>query len=333
MKDPYSILGVSRDADEKEIRRAYISLAKKYHPDRYKDEAQKELAEESMKEINAAYDMIKDGGSGYSGEYNARRAPSAGDFRADPDDPIYIFYTPCNSTWFYANYGVTGAVFTRVEHLIKDGRLDEAEDVLTFDLPRRASTCAGYCICYALLYIAKKDYDRAYDSIMNAYYRNRTILHSYALEESRIIGIIDSINKAYPTREEEDKLVFAFIEKMIESRDSKNAKRLLDEYNERHNACIAMIMYLYARFLVMEKRYNDANHYMEIAINCYDPRHEKEYSDYAAFVAKKSRSSIMRTGCIATLISLLLLPIWLPILILVGLGALIVRLLRRTLGK
>ena len=59
MNDPYKTLGVARDASDDEIKRAYRELAKKYHPDKYKDSDLSELANEKMKEINAAYDEIQ----------------------------------------------------------------------------------------------------------------------------------------------------------------------------------------------------------------------------------------------------------------------------------
>ena len=59
MKDPYSILGVSRDATEDEIKKAYRSLARKYHPDNYAGSSLADVAEEKMKEVNEAYDAIQ----------------------------------------------------------------------------------------------------------------------------------------------------------------------------------------------------------------------------------------------------------------------------------
>ncbi len=56
MTDPYSVLGVSRDADEEEIKRAYRRLAKQYHPDLHPNDPE---AAKKMNEINAAYDQIK----------------------------------------------------------------------------------------------------------------------------------------------------------------------------------------------------------------------------------------------------------------------------------
>ncbi len=54
--DLYEILGVSRSASQDEIRKAYLKLAHKYHPD--KTGGDKE-AETKLKEINAAYDVLK----------------------------------------------------------------------------------------------------------------------------------------------------------------------------------------------------------------------------------------------------------------------------------
>ncbi len=54
--DPYKVLGVSPDASDDEIKRAYRQLAKKYHPDLHPGDAE---AAKKMQEINAAYEQIK----------------------------------------------------------------------------------------------------------------------------------------------------------------------------------------------------------------------------------------------------------------------------------
>ena len=54
--DPYKILGVSPDASDEEIKRAYRALAKKYHPDRNPGD---EEAAKKMQQVNAAYEQIK----------------------------------------------------------------------------------------------------------------------------------------------------------------------------------------------------------------------------------------------------------------------------------
>ena len=58
MNDPYQILGVSENASDEEIKKAYRDLARKYHPDNYHDNPLADLAQEKMKEINAAYEQI-----------------------------------------------------------------------------------------------------------------------------------------------------------------------------------------------------------------------------------------------------------------------------------
>ena len=54
-KDYYEILGVSKDADEKEIKKAYRKLAKKYHPDVNQGD---EAAAEKFKEVSEAYEVL-----------------------------------------------------------------------------------------------------------------------------------------------------------------------------------------------------------------------------------------------------------------------------------
>ena len=56
IQDPYKVLGISPDASDEEIKRAYRRLAKQYHPDRNPGDA---TAAKKMQEINAAYEQIK----------------------------------------------------------------------------------------------------------------------------------------------------------------------------------------------------------------------------------------------------------------------------------
>ena len=87
MNDPYKILGVSPDASDDEVKKAYRALARKYHPDKYRDSDLADLASEKMKEVNAAYEQIQEmrkgqksskNGGGYS---YANGSSSSGDSR------------------------------------------------------------------------------------------------------------------------------------------------------------------------------------------------------------------------------------------------------------
>ena len=55
MMDPYSVLGLRPGASDEEVKKAYKSLAKKYHPDVAGNSPE---AARKMQEINAAYDQI-----------------------------------------------------------------------------------------------------------------------------------------------------------------------------------------------------------------------------------------------------------------------------------
>ncbi len=104
-KNLYHVLGISKDASESEIKSAYRKLARKYHPDLNKDNAE---AAEKFKEISCAYDILGDkdkrkkydnneidcdgkptgygagfGGGGSYGGYSAQGNPFQGGFSGD----------------------------------------------------------------------------------------------------------------------------------------------------------------------------------------------------------------------------------------------------------
>lgn len=61
MSDLYEIMGVSKNASEEEIKKAYKNLAKKWHPDKHiKDPKKQKEAEEKFKEVAAAYEVLSD---------------------------------------------------------------------------------------------------------------------------------------------------------------------------------------------------------------------------------------------------------------------------------
>lgn len=96
-KDPYSVLGIGRDATEDEIKSAYRELAKKYHPDNYAGSPLADLAQEKMKEINEAYDEVQklrkkkksgydDYGSESSGSYYSSSGSYSDSYSSDFQD-------------------------------------------------------------------------------------------------------------------------------------------------------------------------------------------------------------------------------------------------------
>ncbi|MBQ6206362.1 MAG: DnaJ domain-containing protein [Oscillospiraceae bacterium] len=108
MNDPYAVLGVPESATDEEVKRAYRELARKYHPDNYQNNPLADLAEEKMKEINAAYEEINQRrAGGQSGYRTARSASNAGS----------------------AYYGGTPDL-VRIRQAIQAGSLTEAEALL-----------------------------------------------------------------------------------------------------------------------------------------------------------------------------------------------------------
>lgn len=58
MIDPYQVLEISRSASDEEIKKAYRSLSRKYHPDANVNNPNRAAAEEKFKEVQQAYDQI-----------------------------------------------------------------------------------------------------------------------------------------------------------------------------------------------------------------------------------------------------------------------------------
>ena len=73
MLDPYSVLGVPRNASDDEIKKAYRKLSRKYHPDANINNPNKDQAEEKFKEVQQAYEQImkeREYGSSYGNNGN-----------------------------------------------------------------------------------------------------------------------------------------------------------------------------------------------------------------------------------------------------------------------
>ena len=106
MNDPYKTLGVSCDATDDEIKKAYRDLARKYHPDNYAGNPLADLCEEKMKEINEAYDTIR--------KSRAESASGTG--------------TGSGNSSAYRQSG--GPVYAQIRQLIRAGQYSQAEVML-----------------------------------------------------------------------------------------------------------------------------------------------------------------------------------------------------------
>ena len=113
MTDPYQVLGVDPSASDDEIKRAYRELARKYHPDNYQNNPLADLAEEKMKEINAAYESIT--------KERASGTHSAGSQSS---------YTNSGSRQSSNSYQSGGTVYQQARQAINLGDLGRAEQLL-----------------------------------------------------------------------------------------------------------------------------------------------------------------------------------------------------------
>lgn len=81
MYNPYEVLGVSRDASEDDIKKAYRTLSRKYHPDANINNPNKVQAEEKFKQIQEAYQQImKERTEGYSSGYGSNGSDYGGTY-------------------------------------------------------------------------------------------------------------------------------------------------------------------------------------------------------------------------------------------------------------
>lgn len=108
--NPYEVLGVSPNDDEETIKKAYRALVKKYHPDRYANTPLAAEANEKLKEINRAYDII-------TGDKNASNSQGG-------------YYSRDYSQGYSGNYSGGEASFQNVRTLITMRMFDAAEAML-----------------------------------------------------------------------------------------------------------------------------------------------------------------------------------------------------------
>ena len=131
MTDPYKVLGVNPDASDDDIKKAYRELVKKYHPDNYANNPLADLAEDKMKQINAAYDLIQ------KQRASGNNSTNSGSY-----------YNTENSS---ADNGTIR--FGRVRELINAGRISEA-DIYLENVPL-AERGAEWCFLKGAIQLQK----------------------------------------------------------------------------------------------------------------------------------------------------------------------------------
>ncbi len=88
MKDPYLVLGVSRDATNDEIKKAYRALCRKYHPDVNRDNPNRDEYKQRFTEVGEAYQAIMDERSGKKANYSGYSDYSGSSSSANSDSHI-----------------------------------------------------------------------------------------------------------------------------------------------------------------------------------------------------------------------------------------------------
>lgn len=146
--NPYKVLGVSENATQEEIRAAYLQLVKKYHPDKYADNPLKELANEKLKQINEAYEMLTRKASNNTYE----RAPGSGG---------YGYQSAGAGTYS----GPDAAQFAKARSLINQNNLQAAKQVLD----SIANHNAEWYYLYGIIFLRQGWYDKAKEYFARAY--------------------------------------------------------------------------------------------------------------------------------------------------------------------
>ena len=124
IRNPYEILGVSPDASDEEVKKAYRTLSRKYHPDANLNNPNKEKAEERFKQVQEAYEQImkarQRGESGYGytdgptygGSYSSGQQRGYGYSGSDPGGAYWSDFGPFGSFGGFGGAGARGGSYT-----------------------------------------------------------------------------------------------------------------------------------------------------------------------------------------------------------------------------
>ncbi len=175
MNNPYQVLGVSPDASDEEIKKAYRDLAHKYHPDRYQDSDLSDLASEKMKEINAAYEEI-------------HRLRTEGAQSTSTDTGSSGFSTAGEGSYNRNNYSTDAQEkFFLIRNCVNSGNVNEAERLLKeIDNSDRGAEWHFLAGCVLMRKGYYADASRAFDTAYrmeptnNEYFRAKENIHNRA---------------------------------------------------------------------------------------------------------------------------------------------------------
>ncbi len=113
MTDPYSVLGISENATDEEIKNAYREKARLFQSSDYQDSTLASVAAKRMQELDDAYDMIisqrRSSSGSYSSQYSAGSA---------------------YSSQSYTNSSYTPPTYADIRTKIRQGKLDDAQESL-----------------------------------------------------------------------------------------------------------------------------------------------------------------------------------------------------------
>lgn len=167
MTDPYKVLGISPDASDEDVKKAYREMAKKYHPDNYVDNPLADLAQEKMKEVNEAYDTItkarKGGGRGDSGYSSGGSA-------------------------YQGAYQSAGSKYAEIRSAINSGNLQYAQELLD----RAPARDAEWNFLMGSLY-----YKRGWLDDARSFFQRASSMDPYNPEYRQALNMVSATNAPY----------------------------------------------------------------------------------------------------------------------------------------